>query len=107
MKKVTIQPGICGLITSVTAEKKARKEVQVTVKSACQHIHKFNEVMGDTFNPYDVCLTKISEGPFYEYAKNNLPPHASCPFLCGLITCIEVECGLALPKDAYIKFEEE
>ena len=33
-------------------------------------------------------------------------PHVSCPVISGVLKALEVGVGLALPKDAFIKFIE-
>lgn len=105
MTKVRINPGICGLITTVTAESEDQQEVKITVHSACESIQKMFEELGDTYDAFDVCLTKPGTGELYEYAAEHFPVHASCPAIAGIIKCMEVECRLALPAEAKIEFE--
>ncbi|PHV70545.1 hypothetical protein CS063_09585 [Sporanaerobium hydrogeniformans] len=105
MTKVKINPGICGLITTVTALSEDQQEVTVQVKSGCASINKMFAELGNTFDAFEVCLAKPGTGEFYEYASKNFPGHASCPALAGIIKCMEVECKLALPKTASIEFE--
>lgn len=105
MTTVKINPGVCGLITTVTAESEDQMEVTVKVDSACASIQKMFEELGTTFDAFDICLSKPGANAFYEYASSHLPGHASCPTIAGIIKCMEVECKLALPKDAEIKFE--
>ncbi|PNV63214.1 hypothetical protein C0033_03755 [Clostridium sp. chh4-2] len=106
MTKVKINPGICGLITAVTAESEDQQEVTVTVQSGCESIRKMFEELGDTFDAFDVCLAKPGAGELYEYASEHFPGHASCPAIAGIIKCMEVECRLALPATASIEFEK-
>lgn len=106
MTKVRIDPGICNLITKVEAESEDQMEVKVRVKSGCESINKMFQELGDTFDAYEVCLVKTGCGPLYDYAGEHLPGHACCPAIAGIIKCIEVECKLALPKEAKISFEE-
>lgn len=105
MTKVTIDPGICNLLTTVEAESADQMEVKVKVKSGCQSINQMFKDLGDTFDAYEICLTKPGANAFYEYAAEHLPGHASCPVIAGIIKCMEVECRLALPKTASITFE--
>lgn len=105
MTKVTINPGVCGLITVVESEALEDDEVKVVVKSGCASVTKMMAELGDTFDSFEECLVKPGEGSFYEYASKNFPGHTSCPILAGIIKCMEVECRLALPKDATIVFE--
>lgn len=110
MTKVKIEPGICGLPTMVTAEAdEDQTEVKLTVTSGCEAVKKMFTALGDTFDPYEICLGKPGCGPLYAYASQNFPGHCGCPVVAGIIKCAEVECGLALKKDAVIRFltEEE
>lgn len=104
MTKVMIQPGPCNLETRVEAVSEDGMEVQVKITSACESVAKITEVLGDTWDAYEVCLGKPGTGPLYEYAGEHMPGHASCPTIAGIIKCIEVECRLALPKDVTITF---
>ena len=106
MTKVKIDPGVCGLVTAVEASSEDQMEVRVKVKSGCESIRRMFEALGDTFDAYEICLAKPGAGPFYEYAAEHLPGHASCPALAGIIKCMEAECRLALPKEARITFED-
>ena len=116
MTKVTINPGVCGLITTVEAHSDDQMEVKVTVKSGCEAVRKMMEELGDTFDAFACCLGKPGTSVFYDYAREHFPGHASCPTLAGIhascptlagiLKCMEVECGLALPKEASIAFEK-
>lgn len=106
MTKVMINPGICGFVTSVTAESEDQMEVHVHVKSGCKSVHQMFEDLGDAYDAYEVCLRKPGEGPFYDYAKEHFPVHVACPVLSGIIKCMEAECRLALKKDVTIEFKD-
>ena len=106
MTKVTINPGVCGLITTVEAHSDDQMEVKVTVKSGCEAVRKMMEELGDTFDAFACCLGKPGTSVFYDYAREHFPGHASCPTLAGILKCMEVESGLALPKEASITFEK-
>ena len=106
MTKVSINPGVCGLITTVEAHSDDQMEVKVTVKSGCEAVRKMMEELGDTFDAFACCLGKPGTSVFYDYAREHFPGHASCPTLAGILKCMEVECGLALPKEASITFEK-
>ncbi len=105
MTKVTIDPGVCGLVTSVAADSSDKMNVSVSVKSGCDAVNKMFAELGSDFDAYELCLVKPGCGPLYEYASENFPVHCGCPVISGIIKCVEVECGLALPKNAGIKFE--
>ena len=107
MTKVTINPGVCGLLTRVEAQTDEDcEEVTVKISSACEAVRKMYEELGSEYDAYEVCLVKPGVNAFYEYASKHFPVHASCPVIAGIVKCIEVECKLALPRDAQITFEK-
>ena len=53
------------------------------------------------------CVSVNRSGPLYDYAKEHLPGHCGCPAIAGIIKAAEVECNLALPKDAKITFVKQ
>lgn len=105
MTKVTIDPGVCGLITSVQATSEDQMDVEVVVKSACESIQQMMKELGTAHDAFEVCLKRPGDNAFYEYAKENFPVHAGCPAIAGIVKCIEAECRLALPKNSCITFE--
>lgn len=109
MTKVTVEPGVCGFVTKITAEASPEDEtsVKVQVASGCEAVRNMMEELPDTFDAYEVCLVKPGKGPIYEYASEKFPIHAGCPVISGICKCIEAQAGLALKKDAVIHFEEE
>ena len=102
--KVIIEPGICHLTCSVTAELVGDDELEVDVATGCDSIRGMFDELGNTFDSFEVCLQKPGNGPFYEYAKEHFPVHVSCPAICGIIKAMEVEAKLALPENASITF---
>lgn len=104
MTTVTINPGICGFITKVTAESEDQEEVKIQVTTGCKAIKAMFEELPNTFDAFEVCLKRPGEGKLYEYASKHLPGHAACPIISGVIKCMEAECRLALKADASIKF---
>ena len=106
MTKVRIDPGICGLITEAEARAENETQVKVRIVSACKSIRDMAGELGEDFDAYDICLKKPGEGPFYDYAQEHFPVHVSCPAINGIIKCVEVECHLALKKNAIIEFIE-
>ncbi|MBE6031568.1 MAG: hypothetical protein IJO79_01985 [Firmicutes bacterium] len=106
MTKVTINPGICGLTAKVTAQADDEDQVVLTIESACTGVGKIIENLGDTFDPFEICLTKPGQNPLYEFAAKAFPGHAGCPVIAGIVKCVEAECGLALKKDVSIVFED-
>ncbi len=107
MTKVRINPGICGFVTQVTAQSDDQEEVTVKVASGCESVRNMMEALGDTFDAYEVCLTKPGANMFFQYAAEHFPVHAGCPVICGIVKCVEAECRLALKQEASIVFVDE
>lgn len=105
MTTVEINPGVCGFVTTVTAQSDDEQDVKVSVQSGCASIRKMMEDLGSEFDAFEVCLVRPGEGALFEYAAKHFPVHAACPVLSGIIKCMEVECRLALPATASITFK--
>ena len=106
MTKVIIDPGICGMIATVTAHSEDGDEVTITIDSPCKGVSGIIDAVGDTFDPYEVCFAKPGTGPLYDFACDNFPAHGGCPVIAGIVKCVEAECGLALKKNAAITFAD-
>ena len=105
MKKVKIEPGVCGLVTRVEANSEDGMEVILKVASGCESVNRMMDELGDVFDGFALCLTRPGKNILYEYASENFPMHAACPVISGIIKCAEAECNLALPRDVRIEFE--
>ena len=104
MKKLNVNPGVCGLQCTVTAEKKGRKDVTVSVETKCAAVNKMIEALEQPLDGFAVCFNKPGQGPVYCAAEKLA--HAACPVPAALIKCIEAECGLALPRSVSFEFAE-
>lgn len=66
MTKVTVNPGICGLITKIEAcASEDKSEVTLKVDSSCIAVTKMMAEVGATFDAYELCLTKPGKGALY------------------------------------------
>lgn len=104
MTKVTIDPGVCGLKTTVCARSDDEQHVTLEVDSGCLAVRDMFEALGADFDAYELCLAKPGAGPLYDYARAHFPGHCACPTLAGIAKCVEVECKLALPRSVNIDF---
>lgn len=105
MKKVSINPGVCGLVTTVEATADEDEgTVSLKVASGCASVRAMFEAIGTEFDPYELCLAKPGAGPLYAYAAQNFPAHGACPVIAGILKAVEVECELALARPATITF---
>ena len=77
MTKVKIEPGVCGLPTMVTAEAdEDQLEVKLTVTSGCEAVKKMFATLGDTFDPYEICLVKPGCGRCMRMRRRTSPDTA-------------------------------
>lgn len=104
MTRVQVNPGVCGFLTKVTAESEDQQDVKVRVASGCKAVQAMMAALGEEFDAFEVCLVKPGQGPFFEYASEHFPVHVGCPVISGITKCVEAECGLALKRDAEIRF---
>lgn len=107
MKKLTIDPGVCGFRAVVEAAyDEDEEQVTLHVTSSCAHIRAMMEELGETFDPFALCLTQPGQSPLYRYAAEHFPPHAACPVISGILKCAEAEAGLALPRNVSFTFAD-
>lgn len=105
MKRVIINPGVCGFVTQAEAvADEEENTVRLTVDSPCKAVCAMMEAAGDTFDAYELCLSTPGTGPLYGYAAEHFPVHAACPVVAGILKCAEAEAGLALPRESSIRF---
>ncbi|MCU0580774.1 MAG: hypothetical protein MUF69_14740 [Desulfobacterota bacterium] len=101
--RVTVNPGICGFPCSIEGEKKDKYRVALRgLGSECKHVQRlFEQVqeMGlrDLFAP-------ISKSPVFQAAQQS-GCHPMCPVPIAILKTAEATMGMALPRDAEIKFE--
>jgi len=98
--RMMLDPGICGFICSIRAWKEG-KTVRFDMQSECGQIQKLAEELDPiTLKDLFVPLTK---SPFFLCAEKSRC-HLACPIPSALVKTAEVVLGLALPRDATIRF---
>ncbi len=103
MTRLEIDPGACGLPTRVSISSKGGRLYRVEVESECEMIRKLGSeiselTMMDAFK-------RVLENPVYR-AGGTCLKHVSCPVPAGILKALEVEAGLAVPKDVSMRFLE-
>ncbi len=104
MTKVTIFAGVCGFSTEVIVEKIEKKRVNIRITSQCEMVRAIGEELSqlDMMSVFKGFL----DNPVYKSASRHLR-HVTCPVPCGILKAVEVELGLALPRDVNISFLRE
>ena len=101
--KTVINPGICGLPSTIEVECDDMQMVTIKGTSACDAITKLIEKLSnEELDAYECALGKMNESPVYINAFDTVH-HIACPVPCAIVKAIEVAASLALPKDVEIK----
>jgi len=100
MAKAEIESGICGFCTTVKTTSEGRT-VRVEFETSCGYVEQLAEALTEV-DPFRE-ISYRGEGPVTLRLAAEHLVHPACPVPSGIIKAIEVEAGLALPKDASIK----
>jgi hypothetical protein len=100
MASSEIDSGICGFCTTVHTTAEGRT-VKLEFHTTCAHVEKLAEHLTEV-DPYKE-ISYRGEGPVTLRLAAEHLVHPACPVPSGILKAIEVEAGLALPKDASIR----
>ena len=101
MTKVIVKAGACGFTVTITAEKDTGKKIRLSFDTECEMVLKMLDDISqvDTMSVFSNHIAN----PVYRSAAKHIK-HAACPVMSGILKAIEVEAGLALPRDVRIEF---
>ena len=103
MTKVIVDPpGDCGFHTVIEVNRLSVRKVKVNINSECKMLKE----MGNRLRELDWrrALKPIPTSPVHDSAFRCVR-HVACPVPIAILKAIEVEVGMALPKDITIRFE--
>jgi len=100
MASAEIESGICGFCTTVTTTNDG-SSVRIEFETTCGYVRKLAEEL-TVVDPFRE-ISYRGEGPLTLRLAAQHLVHPACPVPSGIIKAIEVEAGLALPKDACIR----
>ena len=100
MAKAEIYSGICGFHTTVITTMDG-ETCKVDIASECKAIQKMAAELTEVDPMREISFRRNTPQTHEMAAK--FCSHAACPVPVGIIKAIEVEAGLALPKDVTIK----
>jgi len=98
--RVTVDPGICGFVCRIRGQKDG-KQVSFDIASECKQIQKLALELG-TVHMKDL-FVPLTRSPIFLIAEKTRC-HLACPIPSSLVKAAEVVLGLALPKDASLRF---
>jgi len=101
MTKVHLDAGSCGYEITITVERLDKNRVSIKLDTACEMVKMMEADIKDS--DWKKLLRKIIESPIYLSASKRLK-HTGCPVPMAIIKAIEVELGIALPKDVKMTF---
>ena len=100
MAKAEIDSGICGFQTTVVTRMEGRT-CTLSIESGCDAIERLAEELPEV-DPFQE-ISFRGDGPRTLEMGVKYCYHPACPVPAGIIKAVEVEAGLALPKDTVIK----
>ncbi len=101
--RVAVESGICGFHFTIEAWEKEKRKISIRISgSECQQIQRLSELVPE-MNLKDL-FAPISRNLVFSSAQS-AGCHPSCPVPVGILKAVEVAMGMALPKDAVIRFE--
>jgi hypothetical protein len=106
MTQVEVEAGICGHSAVITVTRVDDRYVQVVIESECEQITAMNPELTRLQwkgKGHEV-FKSIVDSAVYQAAARHIR-HTACPIPTAILKAIEVETGVALPKDVSIKFK--
>ena len=103
MATAEIESGVCGFGATVNTQMDGNK-VKIEIDSECQAIKDLAAELTEV-DPFQE-ITFRGSGPRSLEMGVKHCYHTACPVPVGIIKAVEVEAGLALPKDAVIKLSK-
>ena len=105
MATVTVNPGVCGLKSTIKADSEDMQNAVLNIESQCSFIQAMAKEIKEV-DGFTECFGKLGDGTIYQSAKKYCK-HASCPVVSGILKSVEVACGLALPADVNMKISKD
>ena len=104
MSKLVVNPGVCGMISTIKVTKINRRRCRIEITSDCEMVSNMGQSMGEAD------ITDALQVPIKSHVYNCASEcclHPSCPIPMAILKAIEVEFGLALPRSISVNFESE
>jgi hypothetical protein len=108
MTQVEVQAGICGHTALITVTRVDEQHIQVLIESECEQITAMNPDLARLQwkgKGHEV-FKRMTESAVYQSANRHLR-HTACAIPAAILKAIEVETGVALPKDVIITFRQQ
>lgn len=101
--RVTVDSGICGFHCLIEAWEEEKRQIRIKISgSECKQIQCLSEKVQE-MNLRDL-FAPIGDNLVYSSAQS-VGCHPSCLVPIAILKAVEVAMGMALPRDAVIRFE--
>jgi hypothetical protein len=100
--RVNIDPGICGFGCIIRAMKQEKRSLSIDIESDCEQIQKLADTLPDI--SIKELFLPLSQNPIFQIAERSRC-HTACPIPSSIVKIAEVALGLALPKNATLRFD--
>ena len=98
----TVQAGICGFVTEITAGSEDEQNVRCTIASPCANIQGLAAALPEEIDAYQEIGAGYA-GAIWETARATLRGCCSgCVVPAGIFKAMQVAAGIALPGDSAI-----
>jgi hypothetical protein len=101
MVRAKVNPGICGMTTTVEVCEQSKRVMRFEVKSDCKRATAINKL--SPVSLHDI-LRPPANSTIYLFATKS-GVCASCPIPMAILKAIEIEAKVALPRPVDIDFE--
>lgn len=105
MTEVEVHSGICGHSAVITVTRVDDQHVQVVIASECEQITAMNADLAciQWKGKGHEVFKRMPDSAVYQSAAKHIR-HTACPVPSAILKAIEVETGVALPKEVSITF---
>jgi len=100
MARVTVEPGICGFLTTIEAGMEGRRDVKLAIETKCPNLAPLKEEL-TVVDGRNECFARLGESQIYQVSQKYCK-HAACPVPSAIHKAVEVACQMALPKDVHM-----
>ena len=101
--QIIVEPGACGFMCLIEAEKKESYVASVRLESKCEKIRKFAEEV-EAVDFMHVIKGTLSENPIVQ-AAGRCKMHHSCVIPCAVTKAVEAELGMAVKRNTTLTYK--
>ena len=104
MATLKVNPGICGLLTTLEVTSEDGMKANLSCETDCPHIKNLVEAV-PTVNAYAEVFAKYGQGVIAKGACIHCA-HGACSVPTAMLKGVEIVCSLALAKDVSVHINQ-